>query len=95
MLQMIEELNNGDDYIPLYINVEAGQACRNDIKELNRTIINEQSNLSMIVINHQPWHQTRNNQDMKFEEIVINSFVSYSKLWYIIIITGELHKEIN
>lgn len=49
----------------------------------------------MIVINHQPWHQTRNNQDMKFEEIVINSFVSYSKLWYIIIITGELHKEIN
>jgi len=41
MLQMMEELNNQDDYITLYVNVEAGQAWRSNIEKLNQTIINE------------------------------------------------------
>ncbi len=41
MLQLMDELNSQDDYIALYINVEAGQAWRNNIEQLNRTIINE------------------------------------------------------
>ena len=41
MLQLMDELNSESDYIALYVNVEAGQAWRNNIEQLNRTIVNE------------------------------------------------------
>ncbi|MEA2085131.1 MAG: ATP-binding protein, partial [Thermodesulfobacteriota bacterium] len=41
MLQLMDELNSEGDYIALYVNVEAGQAWRNNIEQLNRTIVNE------------------------------------------------------
>ncbi len=41
MLQWMGELNEEADYIALYVNVEAGQAWRNNIEQLNQTIINE------------------------------------------------------
>ncbi len=41
ILQLTNELNAAGKYIALYTNVEAGQAWRNNINELNRTIINE------------------------------------------------------
>ena len=41
MLQLMEHLNQEDEYITLYVNIEAAQAWRNKITELNQTIINE------------------------------------------------------
>ncbi len=41
ILQLAEQLNKEGEYIALYVNVEAGQAWRNNISELNKTIINE------------------------------------------------------
>ena len=40
ILQLMEELNSQDDYIALYVNVEAGQPWRNNIEQLNKTIVN-------------------------------------------------------
>jgi len=41
MLQLMEQLNQQDEYIAIYVNIEVGQAWRNKIIELNQTIINE------------------------------------------------------
>lgn len=41
MLQWMDELNEESEYIALYVNVEAGQAWRNNIEKLNKTIVNE------------------------------------------------------
>ncbi len=41
MLQLMENLNQEGKYITLYVNVEAAQAWRNHIAEVNQTIINE------------------------------------------------------
>jgi len=41
MLQLMDELNEEDQYISLYVNVEAGQPWRNNIEQLNKTIISE------------------------------------------------------
>jgi hypothetical protein len=41
ILQLMDELNSQDDYIALYVNVETGQAWRNNIEQLNATIVNE------------------------------------------------------
>ncbi len=41
MLQLAEQLNQENQFIALYINIESGQAWRNDIKELNIIIIAE------------------------------------------------------
>ena len=41
MLQLMEELNEGDEYICLYINVEACQAWRDNIEQVNQTIVKE------------------------------------------------------
>ncbi len=41
MLQLMEKLNQESEYIALYVNIEVGQAWRNNIIELNQTIINE------------------------------------------------------
>jgi len=41
MLQLMEHINKEDKYIALYINVEVAQAWRNNITEVNNTIINE------------------------------------------------------
>ena len=41
VLQLADQLNLEGQYIALYINVEAGQPWRDNITELNRTIINE------------------------------------------------------
>lgn len=41
MLQWMDELNEEGEYIALYVNVEAGQAWRNNIEQLNETIVNE------------------------------------------------------
>jgi len=40
ILQLMDELNSQDDYIALYVNVEAGQPWRNNIEQLNKTIVN-------------------------------------------------------
>jgi len=41
MLQLMEHLNQEDKYIALYVNVEAAQAWRNQIIQINQTIVNE------------------------------------------------------
>ena len=41
MLQLMERLNQEEKYIALYVNVEAAQAWRNKIVEVNQTIVNE------------------------------------------------------
>ncbi len=41
MLQLMEQINKEDKYIALYINVEVAQAWRNNVTEVNNTIINE------------------------------------------------------
>ncbi len=41
ILQLTDELNAAGKYIALYTNVEASQAWRNNINELNRVIIDE------------------------------------------------------
>ncbi|WP_069472965.1 AAA-like domain-containing protein [Candidatus Marithrix sp. Canyon 246] len=41
MLQLMEHLNQEGKYIALYVNIEVGQAWRNNIAKLNQTIINE------------------------------------------------------
>ncbi|WP_069472905.1 AAA-like domain-containing protein [Candidatus Marithrix sp. Canyon 246] len=41
MLQLMEHLNLEGKYIALYVNVEAGQAWRNKITELNQSIITQ------------------------------------------------------
>ncbi len=41
MLQLMEHLNQEGKYIALYVNVEVGQAWRNQIVKLNQTIMNE------------------------------------------------------
>ena len=41
MLQLMEEINRKGKYIALYVNVEAAQAWRNHIVEVNQTIINQ------------------------------------------------------
>lgn len=41
MLHLMERLNQQGKYIALYVNVEAAQAWRNNITEVNQTIINE------------------------------------------------------
>ena len=40
MLQLMEHINKEDKYIALYINVEVAQAWRNNVTEVNNTIIN-------------------------------------------------------
>jgi len=41
MLQLMELMNQEGQYIALYVNVEAAQAWRNQIIEVNQTIMNE------------------------------------------------------
>jgi hypothetical protein len=41
MLQLMEHINKEDEYIALYVNVEVAQAWRNNVVEVNKTIINE------------------------------------------------------
>jgi hypothetical protein len=41
ILQLMDTLNQEGKYIALYVNIEAGQAWRNNLTELNQTIINE------------------------------------------------------
>ncbi len=41
MLQLMEDINRQGKYIALYVNVEAAQAWRNHIVEVNQTIINQ------------------------------------------------------
>jgi hypothetical protein len=41
MLQLMEHINKQDQYIALYINVEIAQAWRNNVIEVNNTIINQ------------------------------------------------------
>jgi hypothetical protein len=41
MLQLMDSLNQEGKYIALYVNIEVGQAWRNNLTELNQTIINE------------------------------------------------------
>jgi len=41
MLQLMEHLNQEGKYIALYLNVEAAQAWRNQIIQINQTIVNE------------------------------------------------------
>jgi hypothetical protein len=40
MLQLMEQINKEDKYIALYINVEVAQAWRNNVTEVNNTIVN-------------------------------------------------------
>jgi len=41
MLQLMEQINQRGKYLALYLNVEAAQAWRNNITEVNQTIVNE------------------------------------------------------
>jgi len=41
MLQLMEKINREGKYLALYVNVEAAQAWRNQIIEVNQTIVNE------------------------------------------------------
>jgi penicillin-binding protein-related factor A (putative recombinase) len=41
MIAFARELNAQEKYIALYVNVEAGQACRNDVKAVNEIIVSE------------------------------------------------------
>ena len=41
MLQLMEHLNQEGEYIALYLNVEAAQAWRNQITQVNQTIVNK------------------------------------------------------
>ena len=41
ILQLMEQINKEDKYIALYINVEVAQAWRNNVVEVNKTIISE------------------------------------------------------
>jgi len=41
MIAFARELNEQHKYLALYVNVEAGQACRNDIEAVNEIIVSE------------------------------------------------------
>jgi len=41
MLQLMEQINQQDEYIALYLNIEAAQAWRNQIEKINIIIVNE------------------------------------------------------
>jgi len=41
MIAFAKKLNAQEKYIALYVNVEAGQACRNDVEAVNEIIVSE------------------------------------------------------
>ncbi len=41
MLQLMEQLNQQDEYIAIYLNIEAAQPLRNNIEKINNLIISE------------------------------------------------------
>jgi hypothetical protein len=41
MIAFTREINAQEQYLALYVNVEAGQACRNDVEAVNEIIVSE------------------------------------------------------
>ena len=75
MLQLMEDLNKEGKYIALYVNIEAAQAWRNKISEVNQTIVNEfQMNAEI--------HLSKEYQpSARCLELSINSFSIFLSRW--------------
>ena len=74
ILQLAEQLNKEDKYIALYVNVEAGQAWRNNISELNKTIINELRINAKVYLNkkHYPSSECFDSRSNDFSTFLTN-----------------------
>ncbi|MBF0450697.1 MAG: AAA-like domain-containing protein [Candidatus Magnetomorum sp.] len=53
MIAFTRELNAQEQYLALYVNVEAGQACRNDVEAVNEIIVSEFEHAAMTFLSEQ------------------------------------------